>query len=189
MRVFGTSMEKQWRDFEEEAIPFMPDLFRIAMWLVRNKTEAEDLVQETFIEALKSFHRYELGTNCKAWMTKIMYHLNGKRKRKLGQMKLVRDTEERLAETLVFEPPVTQKLTDEEIIGALKKVPENFREVVVLADVEDFAYKEIAKVLDVPIGTVMSRLHRGRKILRGELAVYAKEFGINLEDEDKRNAV
>jgi RNA polymerase sigma-70 factor, ECF subfamily len=189
MRGFGKSKEKQWRDFEEEAIPFMPDLFRIAMWLVRNKTEAEDLVQETFIQALKSFHRYELGTNCKAWMTKIMYHLNGKRKRKLGQMQLVQDTEERLAETLIFAPPVAQKLTDEEIIGALKKVPENFREVVVLADVEDFAYKEIAKVLDVPIGTVMSRLHRGRKILRGELAVYAKEFGINIEDEKKRNAV
>ena len=189
MRIFGTSRKKQWQDFEEEAIPFMPDLFRIAMWLVRDKNEAEDLVQETFIEALKSFHRYELGTNCKAWMTKIMYHLNGKRKRKLGQMKLVQDTEERLAETLVFEPPVSEKLTDEEILGALKKVPEGFREVVILADVEDFSYKEIAGFLDVPIGTVMSRLHRGRKLLRGELAIYAKEFGINTEDEQKRNAV
>ncbi len=189
MRIFGKSKEKNWRDFEEEAIPFMPDLFRIAMWLVRNKDEAEDLVQETFIEALKSFHRYEMGTNCKAWMTKIMYHLNGKRKRKLGMMQFVQDTEERLAETLVFEPSVPQRLTDEEVIGALKKVPETFREVVILADVEDFAYKEIARVLDVPIGTVMSRLHRGRKVLRGELAVYAKDFGINTEDEEKRNAV
>ena len=187
----GTRQTKQenWNAFEAEALPLLPDLFRVAVWLVRNVTEAEDLVQETFFEALKSFHRYEIGTNCKAWMTTIMYHLNSKRKRKLGQMKLVEDAEDTLAETLVFEPPVPQKVTDEDVLSALEKIPPIFREVVVLADVEEFAYREIAEIIDVPIGTVMSRLHRGRKILRGELTGFAREYGIDVDIEVNQNAM
>ena len=185
----GQTKEEKWRTFEEEALPHLADLFRVAVWLVRNSAEAEDLVQETFTEALKSFHRYEVGTNCKAWMTTIMYHLNSKRKRKLGRMQIVEDADEMLADTLVFEPPVSQKITDEDVLTALEKVPPVFREVILLADVEEFAYREIAEILAVPIGTVMSRLHRGRKILRGELTGFAREYGIDVDIEVKRNAM
>jgi len=95
---------------------------------------------------------------------------------------MVADTEEKIAETVQFEAPIPQQITDEDVLQALKKVPETFREVILLCDVEGFTYKEIAAFLDVPIGTVMSRLHRGRKILRGELAVYAKNYGTDKEE-------
>lgn len=180
-RMFGIKRlekrEEKWQDFEAEAVPHATDLYRVAVWLTRSGSEAEDLVQETFMQALKSFHRYELGTNCRAWLTTILYNLNSKRLQKLGRMKLVDDPEEKLAETIPFEPQLPQKLTDEEVIAAFENVPENFRQVVLLSDVEGFSYKEIASILDVPMGTVMSRLSRGRKVLRQELAVYAHKHG------------
>lgn len=172
---FGKSNKKNdWEDFENEALPYMENLYRVARWMVGNETEAEDLVQETFTQALNSFHRYERGTNCRAWLIKIMENLNHKRWRKLGQLKLVADTEEIIAETVAFEPPTPQNVTDEEVLIALEKIPLAFRQVVILADVEDFAYREIAEILQIPAGTVMSRLHRGRKLLRVELAGYAR---------------
>ena len=174
--------ERLWQDFENEAMPYSADLFRVAMFLKRNRDVAEDLVQETMMQALKSFHRYEKGTNCKAWLTTIMYHTHYKQLRKQTNLHLVADTEEKIAETVQFEAPIPQQLTDEDVLQALKKVPETFREIVLLCDVEGFAYKEIASVLDIPIGTVMSRLHRGRKILRGELAVYARNYGIKTDE-------
>lgn len=152
----------------------LPALYRVARWMAGNREEAEDLVQETLSEALRSFHRYEKGTNCKAWMTKIMYHVNGKRLRKLGRMRMVDDPDETIARTVPFEPPIPQRLTDEDIIAAVTRVPDPFRQVVLLADVEEFAYKEIADMVQVPIGTVMSRLHRGRKLLRMELGDVAR---------------
>ena len=165
---FGKSISKEsWENFETEALPHSEDLYRVAMWLVRNVEEAQDLTQETLTQALKSFHRYEMGTNCKAWLMTIMYHLNSKRRMKLGRLQLVEDTEERIAETVAFEPSIPQSITDEEVLEALKRVSPQFSQVVVLADVEDFAYKEISQILDVPIGTVMSRLHRGRKLFAG----------------------
>lgn len=167
--------------FEEEAMPLTQDLFRVAMYLKRDRGKAEDLVQETMMQALKSFHRYEPGTNCKAWLTTIMYNTHYKQLRKQSNFKLVDDPEEKIMGTLVFEPSIPQRLTDEAVIEAVKKVPEIFREVILLSDVEDFSYKEIASVLDIPMGTVMSRLHRGRKLLRAELAVLAREYGIGEE--------
>lgn len=176
---FGKSTEQEnWADFEAEAMPHMADLFRIARWMVRGGDEAEDLVQETLSEALRSFHRYERGTNCRAWMTKIMYHVNGKRLRKLGRLKVIGDTEEMIAETVAFEPPVPQHVSDEEVLGALSRIPESFRQVVILADVEEFAYREIADMLQIPAGTVMSRLHRARKLLRVELAGMSRDYGV-----------
>ncbi len=177
-----TEEEILWEDFEQEAMPFSTDLFRVAMFLKRNLEAAEDLVQETMMQALKSFHRYEKGTNCKAWLTTIMYHTHYKQLRKQTNLHLVADTEEKIAETVQFEAPIPQNITDEDVLQALKKVPEIFREIILLCDVEGFAYKEIAAFLDVPMGTVMSRLHRGRKILRGELAVYARNYGIESEE-------
>ncbi len=161
--------EKEWAAFEAEALPLMPDVYRVAYWLVRDRTEAEDLTQETFAQALRSFHRYSPDTNCRAWLVTILYRLNGKRRMKLGQLKLVEDTEEQIAQTVAFEPPIPRFLTDEDMIAAIRRVPPKFAQVVLLADVEEFSYKETAEFLDIPIGTVMSRLHRGRAMLRQEL--------------------
>lgn len=174
----GKEREKEWAAFETEAVPLMPDVFRVAKWLAGDTTIAEDLTQETFVQALKSFHRYSPDTNCRAWLITILYRVNGKRRMKLGQLKLVEDTEEQIAETVAFEPSIPQHLTDEEILGAMSRVPRKFADVVMLTDVEDMSYKEAADLLDLPIGTVMSRLHRGRRLLRQELTEYARNFGI-----------
>lgn len=185
--VKGKSESDQLREnFEQEAMPFAADLFRVAMFLKRDKDVAEDLLQETIMQALKSFHRYTMGTNCKAWLTTIMYNTHYKQLRKQTNLQLVPDTEEKIAQTLPFEPSIPQQITDEDVLKALGKVPEIFREIVVLSDVEGFSYKEISSIVDVPMGTVMSRLHRGRKVLRGELAVYARNYGI-AEDEIENN--
>ncbi len=177
----GREREKEWAAFEAEALPLMPDVFRVAQWLVRDRTLAEDLTQETFVQALKSFHRYTPDTNCRAWLVTILYRVNGKRRMKLGQLKLVEDTEEQIASTVAFEPPIPQSLTDEDILAAIERVSPKFAQVVLLADVEEFAYKEVAELLGIPIGTVMSRLHRGRRLLRQELSGYAEGFGIAAE--------
>ncbi len=172
--------------YEQEAMPLTPDLFRVAMYLKRDRNLAEDLVQETMMQGLKSFHRYEPGTNCKAWLTTIMYNTHYKQLRKESNLKVIDDPEEKVMQTLTFEPSIPQKLTDEDVIEAVKKVPSIFREVILLCDVEDFSYKEISSMLEIPMGTVMSRLHRGRRLLRGELAVLAREYGI-VEEPPKDN--
>ncbi|NNE97844.1 MAG: sigma-70 family RNA polymerase sigma factor [Pyrinomonadaceae bacterium] len=181
--------ETLWSNFEIEAMPHMPDLFRVAMFLKRNRDLAEELVQETMMQGLKSFHRYKLGTNCKAWLTTIMYNTHYKQIRKLTKLKLVEDTEEIIAQTVPFEPSIPQQVTDEDVLKAIDNVPDTFREIVVLCDVEGFSYKEIASIMDIPMGTVMSRLHRGRKILRGELAVFAREYGLDVDGEKKEEKV
>ena len=172
-----------------EAMPFSPDLFRVAMFLKRNRDSAEDLLQETMMQALKSFHRYEMGTNCKAWLTTIMYNTHYKQLRKKNKLQLVTDTEEKIAQTIPFEASVPQQITDEDVLKALDKVPDIFKEIVVLCDVEGFSYKEISAIVDVPIGTVMSRLHRGRKVLRAELTVYARNYGIRGEKPEENKQV
>ena len=172
----GEERENEWSVFEAEALPLMADVFRVAQYLARDREIAEDLTQETFAQALKSFHRYTPGTNCRAWLVTILYHLNSKRRHKLSQLKLVEDADEQIAQSVAFEPPVPQELKDEEILQALELLPQAFREVVILTDVEEFSYKEVAAFLQVPIGTVMSRLHRGRKLLRLQLTEYARRL-------------
>src|SRR6266851_4638202 len=169
--------ENLWGTFEAEAMPHAASLFRVALWLTRDQTEAEDLLQETLTEALGSFHRFAQGTNCRAWLVSIMYHRQSKRRRAATRLHLVSEAEERIAETIAFEPPTPQGLTDEEVLGALERLPPAFQEVVVLADIEEMSYKEIAAAIDVPMGTVMSRISRGRKLLRAELATYAQAHG------------
>lgn len=166
-----------WERFESEAMPHAPSLFRIARWLTRNQTDAEDLLQETLMEALRSFHRFTEGTNCRAWLVTILYHHHSKSRRASSHLHLVSDEQERIAETIAFEPPTPQNLTDDDVISALHRIPRAFQEVVILSDVEGLSYKEIAEATRVPIGTVMSRISRGRKLLRTELAVYAQEHG------------
>ena len=152
-------------------------------------SHAEELVQETMMQGLKSFHRYKLGTNCKAWLTTIMYNTHYKQIRKLTNLKLVEDKEEIIAQTVPFEPSIPQQVTDEDVLHAIDKVPDTFRDIIVMCDVEGFSYKEIASIMDIPMGTVMSRLHRGRKILRGELAVYAREYGLDVDSEEPQEKV
>lgn len=169
--------EAHWTTFEAEAMPYAKDLYRVALWLTRDQSEAEDLLQETLTEALTSFHRFAIGTNCKAWLVTIMYHMQSKRRRTRSRLQLVGDAEERIAETIAFDPPAPQNVTDEDVLNALNLLPRAFQEVVVLADIEELSYKEIAAVIQVPVGTVMSRISRGRKLLRAELAGYAQAHG------------
>ena len=158
-----------WAAFEADALPHLEGLFRVAMWFTRDRPTAEDLVQETFVQALGSFHRFEPGTNCRAWLISIMRHLEGKRWRARARLRVVSDDEVDLEGTIPFEPPTPQNLTDEGVLSALEAVPRMFQEVLVLADVEELSYKEIAATLQIPVGTVMSRLHRARQMLRREL--------------------
>lgn len=180
--------ESQWAAFEAEALPHLSALFGVAMWLVRHRAEAEDLVQDTFMQALQSFHRFEKGTNCRAWLIRVMFHINSNRRRAKARLELVSDTDERIAETIAFDPPTPQGLTEEEVLRALRSLPPQFEEVVLLSDIEDMTYKEIAKTLGVPIGTVMSRLHRGRKMMRAELASYANSRGIGGQNAEQASA-
>jgi len=164
------SPAESWSHFETEALPHVDSLFRVAMWLERNRAEAEDLVQDTLKEALQSFHRYSPGTNCRAWLMTILHHVRSNRRRGKARSLLVEDPDDKLASTVPFVPPVPPQLTDEELLGALKRLPAQYQDVIVMSDVEELPYKEIAGALAIPIGTVMSRLHRGRALLRQELA-------------------
>jgi RNA polymerase sigma-70 factor (ECF subfamily) len=170
----------QLESFEAVAMPHLTELYRTASLLLRDLHEAEDLIQETYLEAWKSFHRFELGTNCRAWLFKIMFHrLHHVRRRLVRTSRVITiDTPEGQVE-LIAEPVVPQEIRDEDVLRALEKVAVEFREVVLLADVEEFSYKEIAETLKIPLGTVMSRLSRGRKLLRQELAEVARSYGIN----------
>lgn len=160
-------------NFESIAMPYMNDLFRAASSILGSRTEAEDIVQETYLQAWKSFHRFTLGTNCRAWLFKILFHVIQHHRRKWYKLKFVNEQEEILEERLQYEPPVPQDLSDEDILAAFKKLPQQYSEVVLLSDVYEFSYKEIQETLDIPIGTVMSRLSRGRKMLRIHLADFA----------------
>ncbi|HUL72257.1 MAG TPA: sigma-70 family RNA polymerase sigma factor [Vicinamibacterales bacterium] len=159
-----------WAAFEGEVLPHADRLFRLAMWLERNRADAEDVVQETMIQAMRSFHRYQPGTNCRAWLITILQRIVSNRRRARGRSMVVDDPDDRIAHTVPFVPPVPQALTDELVLGTLRRLPTAYQEVIVLCDVEDLSYKEAAEALSIPIGTVMSRLHRGRAQLRTELA-------------------
>jgi RNA polymerase sigma-70 factor, ECF subfamily len=176
-------------DFESAAMAHLNSLFRTALRIVGDRQEAEDLVQETYLQAWKSFHRFETGTNCRAWLFKILFHVINHHRRKWFKFSWLTDSDEYLENTLVYEPPVSQDLSDEDVLAALEKVPTQYREVILLADVQEFAYKEIAEILKIPLGTVMSRLSRGRKILRQELSEFAEAYGINhLQEAESRAA-
>jgi RNA polymerase sigma-70 factor (ECF subfamily) len=158
-----------WAAFEAEALPHVDRLFRLALWFERNRDEAEDLVQETMMQALQSFHRFRSGSNCRAWLVTILQHVRSNRRRARQRSPLVDDPDDRIANTIPFVAPVPVTLTDEDMLAALSRIPVHCQEVIVLCDVEELTYKEIADTLAIPVGTVMSRLHRGRASLRAEL--------------------
>jgi RNA polymerase sigma-70 factor (ECF subfamily) len=181
--MFGRSAKSE--EFEGAALPHLNDLFRTAVRLTRDRSEAEDLVQEAYLQAWKSFHRFEPGTNCRAWLFKILFHVIQHHRRKWFRMRLVSDETERIEETISYEPPVSPHLSDEDVLAAFDKIPPHYREVVLLTDVEELSYKEVAAALDIPLGTVMSRLNRGRRLLRQELAEFAEGYGIQQKGEGK----
>ncbi len=164
--------------FQTEALPHLNDIFRTATRILGDRSRAEDVVQEVFLQAWKSFSRFESGTNCRAWLFKILFHCVNHQRRKWFRFPLLKETEEFVEANLAYAPPVAEHLTDEDILDALDRIPADFRAAVLLVDVQEFSYKETAEILCVPAGTVMSRLSRGRKLLREQLGEIAKSYGV-----------
>lgn len=174
-------------DFEATTLPYLNELYRTATRAVGGSTEAGDIVQETYLQAWKSYHRFTPGTNCRAWLYKIMFHViqHHRRRQRRYVAVVIEDDEPSLESQLRYEPPVPQTLSDEEVLAALASLPERYRDVILLVDVDELSYKEAAAALEVPIGTVMSRLSRARATLRVELADVARAQGIG---PDRRRA-
>jgi RNA polymerase sigma-70 factor (ECF subfamily) len=174
--------------FEMEAMPHLNDIFRTASRMLGDRARAEDVVQEVYLQAWKSFDRFEPGTNCRAWLFKILFHCVSHHRRKWFRFPLLKETEEHIEANLMQPGSVNQHLTDGDILAALDEIPTEFRAVVLLVDVEEFSYKEVAGILSIPIGTVMSRLSRGRGLLRKRLADVARSYGIGkVADQEKKN--
>jgi RNA polymerase sigma-70 factor, ECF subfamily len=175
--------------FERDALPLLPGMYSAAFRLTRNASDAEDLLQETFLRAYRGFHQFQEGTNLKAWLYRILTNtfINSYRKKQREPLTISDDevedwylyskmSEEGLEPSA--EATVLESLPDEDVQEALSSLPAQFRVAVLLADVEGFSYKEIAEITGVPIGTVMSRLHRGRKALERRLWNVVRERGL-----------
>ena len=179
--------------FSEEALPLLDQLYAGALRLTRKPADAEDLVQDTYMQAFRKFDQYQPGTNLKAWMYRIMtntflnqYRLKTRRPQEDGSGEI--SDQAQVAHSLHHEEGMPsaettalERLPNETIQAAFDKLSDEHRTVVYLADVEQFSYKEISQILGIPLGTVMSRLHRGRSQLREELSEYAREYGIGVK--------
>jgi RNA polymerase sigma-70 factor (ECF subfamily) len=173
--------------FEEEALRLSDQVYRVARHLVRDPDEAADLVQETYARAFRSWRSFTPGTNLRAWLLRILTNLNIDRGRRQQRSPDTQPLEEgdyflynRLEETHdgpADEERVVERLSQDDVVAALSAVPHDFRDVVVLVDIGDFTYADAAQILDIPVGTVMSRLHRGRRILKKEMAESAVRGG------------
>ncbi|HEV8180255.1 MAG TPA: sigma-70 family RNA polymerase sigma factor [Gaiellaceae bacterium] len=171
--------------FEEDALALSDQVYRVARHLASSREEAEDLVQETYARAFRSWRSFQPGTNLRAWLLRILTNLNidrGRRQQRAPQMQPLEANDyylyDRLAESgdgVSDEQRVVERLSQDDIVTALSAVPHDFRDVLVLVDLGDFSYADAAQILDIPVGTVMSRLHRGRRILKRELAESALE--------------
>ena len=172
--------------FEEEALELADQVYRVARHLSNSREEAEDLVQETYARAFRSWRSFTPGTNLRAWLLRILTNLNidkGRRQQRAPEMQpmeegdyfLYNKLEASVPEENPDEERVIERLSQDDIVEALSEVPHDFRDVVVLVDIGDFSYADAAQILDIPIGTVMSRLHRGRRILKRTLAESAVE--------------
>ncbi len=184
------TLEERTARFERDAMVYLDQLYSAAMRMTRNPHDAEDLVQETYAKAFAAFHQFKPGTNLKAWLYRILTnaYINTYRKK---QRQPIQDSHDEIADWQLAraethtpaglksaETQALEHLPDSDVKDALQSIPEDFRLAVYLADVEGFAYKEIAEIMGTPVGTVMSRLHRGRSQLRNLLADYARERGL-----------
>jgi len=165
--------------FEEEALGLADQVYRVARRLASSKEEAEDLVQETYARAFRNWRSYQPGTNMRAWLFRILTNLNidrGRREQRAPDLQPLEEGDyflyNRLEETGAVDDDarVVERLSQEGVVRALAAIPHDFRDVLVLVDIGEFSYKDAAQILDIPVGTVMSRLHRGRRILKHELA-------------------
>jgi RNA polymerase sigma-70 factor (ECF subfamily) len=171
--------------FEEDALALSDQVYRVARHLAGSREEAEDLVQETYARAFRSWRQFTPGTNLRAWLLRILTNLNidrGRRQQRTPQMQPLEANDyflyDKLAESgdgVSDEQRVVERLSQDDIVAALSAVPHDFRDVLVLVDLGDFSYADAAQILDIPVGTVMSRLHRGRRILKSQLAESALE--------------
>jgi RNA polymerase sigma-70 factor (ECF subfamily) len=176
----GKGQETAWSAlaFEEEAIPHMNCLFQAAVRLLLDQSKASDAVQETYLVAWKSFHRYERGTNCRAWLFQILFNVVRHERRTWFKWRTVK-ADDLVEPQLVAPVPIPETLTDCEILGALDKLPMRFREVLLLVDVQEFSYTQAGEILQIPIGTIMSRLSRARELLRQQLTGVARSYGLS----------
>lgn len=184
-------IQKQ-EDFEEEIVPHLDAMYNFALRLTSDPSDAEDLVQDTIVKAFRFFSSYEKGTNAKAWLFRILKnsYINNYRKQSKQPNQVDYDEVSSFYETIRadrtdtsdLEDKMFRELVDDDISQALDELPEDFRTVVLLCDVEGFTYEEIANMLDVPIGTIRSRLHRGRNLLKAQLKEYAEKRGYKEED-------
>jgi RNA polymerase sigma-70 factor (ECF subfamily) len=167
--------------FEEEALALSDQVYRVARHLAGSREEAEDLVQDTYARAFRSWRQYTPGTNLRAWLLRILTNLNidrGRRQQRTpvtqpleeGDYYLYNRLESSIPDGQANEEQVLERLSQNDVVGALAEVPHDFRDVIVLVDIGDFSYADAAQILDIPIGTVMSRLHRGRRILKQSMA-------------------
>jgi RNA polymerase sigma-70 factor (ECF subfamily) len=174
--------------FEEEALALADQVYRVARRLVSSREEAEDLMQETYARAFRSWRSYTPGTNLRAWLLRILTNLNidrGRRRQRAPQEQpleegdyfLYNKLEQASQDGAGDEERVVERLSQDDIVSALSAVPHDFRDAIVLVDIGDFTYQDAAQILDIPVGTVMSRLHRGRRILKRELADHVEEAG------------
>lgn len=182
------SAAERTKRFERDALQYMNQLYAAAMRYTKNPEDAQDLVQDTYIKAYNSFHQFEPGTNLKAWLYRVLtttfintYRKDQRRPQtsdsELEDWQIAEASSHTSDQGKSTEDVVLENLPDSDIKNALAEIPEEFRMAVYLADVEGFSYKEIAEIVGVPAGTVMSRLHRGRKQLREKLTDYARERG------------
>lgn len=188
-------LRKRHLDFEREALPHMDALYNFALRMTSDPDEADDLLQETFLKAYRFFDKFEQGTNCKAWLFRIMKNsfINNYRRTSKEPDKVDYNDVEDFYHSIRaestdpndLEERIFSNILDDDVSTALESLPEDFRTVVILCDIEGFTYEEIADFVECPIGTVRSRLHRGRKMLRVKLYDYAKQRGFSDDDDEK----
>ena len=181
------SQNKLYKEFEQEALPHMDALYNFALRMTGDGDDANDLVQDTFLKAFRFFDKFEKGTNCKAWLFRIMKNtfINSYRKKTKEPDKVDYEDVEKFYETVKpsstdsahLEKEIYDNLLDDEITSAIASLPDDFKTVIILSDIEGFTYDEIGDFVDCPVGTVRSRLHRARKMLFAKLYKYANEKG------------